>query len=94
LEYDPAFGSRIHLKVEFTAPDYTKRAIIWRNLLSVKACQEWDASVYERLGKDLELNGREIKNLIRPALAVAAYKNELLTEDTLRLLYTMNHAKA
>jgi len=36
---------------------------------------------------------REIKNLIRPALAVAVYKNEPLTEDTLRLLYTMNYAK-
>jgi AAA+ superfamily predicted ATPase len=94
-EYDPAFSSRIHLKVKFTAPDHCKRATIWRNLLkTVKTCKNWDDAVYERLGKDLDLNGREIKNLIRPALAVAAYKNELLTEDALRLLYRMNHDKA
>jgi SpoVK/Ycf46/Vps4 family AAA+-type ATPase len=93
-EYDPAFASRIHLKVKFNAPDHTKRASIWRNLLkSIKQCQGWEVSAYERLGKDLELNGREIKNLIRPALAIAAYKNEPLTEATLRLLYTMNHDK-
>ena len=90
-EFDPAFSSRIHLKARFAAPTSTTRALIWKNLLTtVEGCQEWDRSVFERLGHDLDLNGREIKNLIRPALTVAVSKGIPLSEEILRLIYSIN----
>jgi SpoVK/Ycf46/Vps4 family AAA+-type ATPase len=90
-EFDPAFASRIHLKVRFAAPTSTTRAAIWRNLLiTVEGCEDWDHSVFERLGKEIDLNGREIKNLIRPALAVAASRGVSLSEEILRLIYSIN----
>ena len=93
-EFDPAFASRIHLKVSFEAPGSSKRALIWRNLLQrQEACRGWGSDVFDRLGRDMELNGREIKNLIGPALAIAAYKKQPLSEDIIRLVYSINHRR-
>jgi SpoVK/Ycf46/Vps4 family AAA+-type ATPase len=90
-EFDPAFASRIHMKARFTAPTSSTRAAIWKNLLgTVEGCHDWDHDVFERLGKDLELNGREIKNLIRPALTVAASRGVPLGEEIIRLIYSLN----
>lgn len=93
-EFDPAFLSRIHLKISFPAPNKTTRGSIWRNFLqNLDECRNWDPSVYERLGSELEVNGREIKNLIKPALAIAKYKKEPLTEDIFRLIYSLNNRR-
>jgi len=91
-EFDPAFKSRIHLSVEYSALDHTKRTSIWRNLLGQNSdCCEWNQATYERLGADFDLNGREIKNLIKLAQAISAYKKEPLTESSLRLVYLINY---
>jgi SpoVK/Ycf46/Vps4 family AAA+-type ATPase len=90
-EFDPAFSSRIHLKARFEAPTSATRAAIWKNLLrTVEGCEDWDQKTFDRLGSDLDLNGREIKNLIRPALSVAASKGQPLSEQILRLIYGIN----
>lgn len=91
-EFDPAFSSRIHLKVPYKAPDKNRRAAIWKNLLStVPDCNDWEEGAFERLGRDLDVNGREIKNLIRTSLAIAAYRQQPLSEEILRLVYSINH---
>jgi ATP-dependent 26S proteasome regulatory subunit len=91
-EFDPAFSSRIHLKVPFRAPDESVRASIWRNfLINVKECRDWDGSVYERLGRDLQVNGREIKNLKKIARVIALHKKQPLTEQILRDVYALNY---
>lgn len=58
--------------------------------MKIEECKDWDQSIFERLGKDFDLNGREIKNLIGPALTVAASKGVPLSEETLRLIYSIN----
>jgi SpoVK/Ycf46/Vps4 family AAA+-type ATPase len=86
--FDPAFASRIHLKARFTASTVETRAAIWKNLLvTVEGCQGWGQDVFDRLGNDLDLNGREIKNLIRPALTVATYEGVPLSKEIIRLIY-------
>jgi SpoVK/Ycf46/Vps4 family AAA+-type ATPase len=91
-EFDPAFKSRIHLSVEYQPLNPVKRACIWRNLLGqIRDCRDWDQATYDRLGQDFEINGREIKNLIKPALAIATYRKEPLTENVLRLVYSINY---
>jgi hypothetical protein len=64
-----------------------KRTSIWRNLLGQNEhCLDWDQATYDRLGADFDLNGREIKNLIKLAKAISACKEEALTERSLRLV--------
>jgi SpoVK/Ycf46/Vps4 family AAA+-type ATPase len=93
-EFDPAFKSRIHLSVKYFALDATKRGCIWQNILQqVKDCRDWDQATYDRLGRDFDLNGREIKNLVKPALAIAAYRKQPLTEAILKLVYSINYEK-
>lgn len=85
--FDPAFKSRIYLGVEYHALENVKRTSIWRNLLGQNEhCLDWDQATYDRLGADFDLNGREIKNLIKLAKAISAYKEEALTERSLRLV--------
>lgn len=94
-EFDEAFQSRIHLSVEYFPLDKTKREGIWRNLLMpLDECRSWSDEVYNRISNDLVLNGREIKNLIKSALAIATYRGSVLAEDDLRLIYSFNHQSA
>lgn len=91
-EFDPAFKSRIHLSIQYDALDDEKRAKIWRNLLmQIDECKSWKEDTFQRLGTDFQLNGREIKNLIKPALAIAAHNKIPLTEEVLRLVYRINY---
>jgi AAA+ superfamily predicted ATPase len=90
-EFDPAFASRIHLKLEYDDLSPEKRANIWRNLLEqVESCRNWDQSVYKQLGKELVLNGRDIKNLIRTSVAIAKHDKEELGIDVIKGLYELN----
>lgn len=91
-EFDAAFESRIHLSVEYSPLTPSQRSNIWQNLLSmVPDCKDWSTETYEKIGQDLELNGRSIKNLIKTSLAIARHGNATLTEDHLRLVYRLNY---
>jgi hypothetical protein len=90
-EFDSAFESRIHLKVQYNALDGRQRTAIWRNLLEpIKSTRDWNQDVFEKLGTEFKLNGREIKNLIRTAHAISCHSTEALTEDILRTVYRFN----
>lgn len=78
-QFDPAFYNRIHVTIEFTGLSTEQRSNIWRNLLtkklnSIKLDKSWDSSddynVFDILGR-LEVNGRDIRNLIRTAYGFA-----------------------
>lgn len=91
-EFDAAFESRIHLSIEYFPLTSDQRSNVWRNLLSaIPECQTWDSGVYERIGTELQLNGRSIKNLIRTSLAIARQNGNLLTEEHLRIIYRLNY---
>lgn len=91
-EFDAAFKSRIHLSVEYFPLTAQNRANIWRNLLQqIPECQDWDFTIYERIGTELELNGRDITNLIKTSLAIARQDGTQFTESHLRLIYNFNY---
>ena len=93
-EFDPAFQSRIHLRLAYDDLSPEKRANIWRNLLDqVECCRDWHESVYKKLGRDMDLNGREIKNLIRTALAISSHKGSPLTTEIISSLYDLNYSQ-
>ena len=90
---DPAFQSRIHLSLEYPPLDHEARAAIWKGFLSrtvslKKELQGNDAHEVadedvQRLSK-LELNGRQIKNVLKMANLLACQKEEKLKFDHVR----------
>lgn len=85
-EFDPAFNSRIHLHVQYQEPDATIRTQIWRHFIP----KNWPDSVAEGLGNDLEINGRDIKNLMRTAVLLGQGAKHTLSEDLIRTVYNIN----
>jgi SpoVK/Ycf46/Vps4 family AAA+-type ATPase len=85
-EFDPAFQSRIHLAVKYEALSTEQRTLIWRGLLSAfEETRDWSDEFYDTIGKELVLNGREIKNLIETSHALASRNGLHLTEGEMLL---------
>ncbi|KAK0109760.1 hypothetical protein ONS95_002437 [Cadophora gregata] len=83
-DFDDAFQSRIHLTIRYEALDNIRRASIWGNFLKKVKPGSWDEQALARLGADYDLNGREIKNLLRTALAISRYEDVELSETLIR----------
>lgn len=87
-EFDLAFASRIHLRIPFQSPDTEVRLRIWRIFL--KDCVVDDTAA-ERLARDILINGREIRNLMRMSLLLSKHRNEELSEALIKSIY--DHTK-
>ena len=75
---DPAFQSRIHISMAY--PDLTvdSRRHIWENFLKgLDVQEEWTDEDVRELAK-VELNGRQIKNVLKSAALLAARKKDRL----------------
>jgi SpoVK/Ycf46/Vps4 family AAA+-type ATPase len=103
--FDPAFESRIQFKLFYDPLTSEQRAKIWKTLLPpriVPHCNPveklaWDDEVLMRLGQNYSINGREIKNMIKTALALAEAAGQPLGEEHLNTVKLINdkwHAKA
>ena len=82
--FDQAFESRIHLKLQYPDLDVTARKAIWATLLQ-KSQPPANFSIEEiaELTKH-DLNGRQIKNVVKTSQLLAASKNELLAVSHVR----------
>ena len=72
--FDPAIKSRIHLAIKYHALPLQSRRDLWKVFIN-RACSkdsvEWlDEECLDRLGNE-HLNGRQIKNAVRTAQALA-----------------------
>jgi SpoVK/Ycf46/Vps4 family AAA+-type ATPase len=75
---DAAFQSRIHISMAY--PDLTSdsRKSIWQNFLkSLGGLEQWKDQDLEEMAS-VELNGRQIKNVLKSASLLAARKKEAL----------------
>lgn len=88
-DFDPAFHSRIHLRIPFSSPDAATRTAIWKNLMP----NDWEPNVFEGLGRDFNINGREIKNLIKISMLVAKCENKELSEELIREMFATYHIR-
>lgn len=82
---DPAFQTRITLALNYEPLDEAGRMKVWTNLLVKSGFKDsLDNGNIDpaALGKT-NLNGREIKNALRLAMAMAAEDGELLSQKTL-----------
>ncbi len=78
---DSAFESRIHLTLNYTELDKTSRRQIWskfltRNAATADITQFSDADL-DKLAK-VEMNGRQIKNVLKTAQLLAARYDEVM----------------
>lgn len=72
--FDDAFKSRIHIPIRYTDLSHQSRAEIWRNMCKrVPGGVDIDERGIEVLAEH-ELNGRQIKNVIKAAESLAAFE--------------------
>ncbi|KAK6193830.1 hypothetical protein LQW54_012050 [Pestalotiopsis sp. IQ-011] len=81
--FDDAFKSRIHVPLRYTSLTAESRRAIWRNLCArVPGGTEIGEEDLERLAHH-ELNGRQIKNVVKTAESLAAFEGAKLNVDRL-----------
>lgn len=86
--FDPAFQSRIHLALKYHALDSNGRVELWNLFLKRTAGfqqQDWSGEVLKELAV-VELNGRQIKNTVRTANALALSERRKLSVDDVRVV--------
>lgn len=82
---DPAFRTRITLALRYDPLDVEARSKVWNNLLDASNQSDLISNgeiIPNELAK-FDLNGREIKNCLRLALALAAEEGEPLSQKML-----------
>lgn len=103
--FDTAFESRIQFKLFYDPLTPAQRAKIWKTLLPPRIVPHsnpvkklaWDEEVLLKLGQDYDINGREIKNMIKTAHALVEAAEQTLGEEHLSKVKLINdkwHAKA
>jgi SpoVK/Ycf46/Vps4 family AAA+-type ATPase len=70
---DPAFGSRIHISMEYPSLDIEARKQIWANFLERGVNHELSDEEMEKLAQ-VEINGRQIKNVLKTSQLLACHK--------------------
>ncbi|KAK8126987.1 uncharacterized protein PG998_002746 [Apiospora kogelbergensis] len=77
--FDKAFKSRIHLAIRYPSLSEASRRVLWKTFLrkiSEETANQLDSTgVLEKLATE-PLNGRQIKNLVRTASALAINDEE------------------
>ncbi|KAI5840555.1 hypothetical protein DFP73DRAFT_482409 [Morchella snyderi] len=93
--FDEAFQSRIHIALRYNDLDKKAKRVIWKTFLEMVAKGEClpGGTPRQIVSKDeleglarRQLNGRQIKNTVRTAQALAVNKNENLSMEHLNLV--------
>ncbi|RKK85414.1 hypothetical protein BFJ69_g1558 [Fusarium oxysporum] len=76
--FDPAFESRIHLTIHYPNLDYTSRLHIWRTFVNIGT--DGNSLSEDELDElaGVELNGRQIKNVVKTARLLATHERTQL----------------
>jgi SpoVK/Ycf46/Vps4 family AAA+-type ATPase len=80
---DLAFQSRIHIAIEYQALDAKSRRHVWSNFLSHGVDHELTDAHLEELA-EIDLNGRQIKNVLKTSQLLACRKKTPLRFEYLK----------
>jgi len=90
--FDPAFKSRIHLSIKYHPLCRDFRRQLWHNFIKSGATDKRDPSVLEvNFLEELanhDINGRQIRNIVRTAYALAVSDNDRLRQSHIRTTFT------
>jgi AAA+ superfamily predicted ATPase len=76
--FDPAFHSRIHISLDYQELSTVSRRTIWENFLKANEPDHTiDKGQLTKLA-GMNLNGRQIKNLLKTSRLLALHKKETL----------------
>ncbi|KAF1830290.1 P-loop containing nucleoside triphosphate hydrolase protein [Decorospora gaudefroyi] len=86
--FDPAFQSRIHISLDYPGLTIDSRKTVWKNFLD-SSSQEYSISKAQLMElARMDLNGRQIKNILKIARLLASRKEEKLGHE--HILTTMD----
>jgi SpoVK/Ycf46/Vps4 family AAA+-type ATPase len=80
---DPAFQSRIHISMEYPGLDKASRTKVWKNFLERGVKHELSEEEIEKLAA-VEINGRQIKNVLKTSQLLACHKRTPLRYENLK----------
>ena len=81
--FDDAFKSRIHVPLKYSDLTFDSRKQIWKNFLAkFDDDVEMDEEGFEALA-EADINGRQIKNVIRTAKSLAQFHGQKLNQEKL-----------
>lgn len=81
--FDDAFKSRIHVPLKYSDLTFDSRKRIWKNFLTkFDEDVEMDEEGYDALA-EADINGRQIKNVIRTAKSLAQFHGQTLNQEKL-----------
>ncbi|KAK5656944.1 hypothetical protein OQA88_3466 [Cercophora sp. LCS_1] len=80
--FDVAFKSRIHIPIRYTDLDFDARRKIWQNFCGRVSGADISEKGFDQLAKH-ELNGRQIKNIVKAAESMATFHGVKLDLDKL-----------
>lgn len=88
---DPAFDSRVHLSIAYKDLDAESRRQVWGQFLS--RSMNIEAITDEQLDQvaKLQLNGRQIKNIIKTAGLLACSKEREIRFDDLQTVLALRN---
>ncbi|KAF1846343.1 P-loop containing nucleoside triphosphate hydrolase protein [Cucurbitaria berberidis CBS 394.84] len=80
--FDPAFQSRIHISLDYQELSVDSRKMIWTNFLDSTSAQDHSitAPQLHELAR-MNMNGRQIKNILKIARLLASRKEEKLSHE-------------
>jgi len=80
--FDAAFKSRIHVAIKYSGLSASSRRDVWKtfaNKASPNSALQWMDDCFLNTISAKELNGRQIKNVVRTAHAMAVSSNEAIS---------------
>ncbi|KAH6679363.1 putative ATP-dependent zinc metalloprotease FtsH [Halenospora varia] len=93
-DIDAAFESRIHLSLQYGALSVDARKKVWMTFL--KSSEKNELFTEEEIGRlaEIELNGRQIKNILKTAQLLATSKNKPLSFEYVQIITRLRAAHA
>lgn len=95
-EIDDAISSRA-ISLPFNPLDATSRTKIWKSHLSKGTSNLKEQAIHlicEELGKNYELDGREVKKLAQLSLDVSRQREEEISIDIIQQMYDLTHSSS
>ncbi|KAL5118601.1 hypothetical protein ACEQ8H_003452 [Pleosporales sp. CAS-2024a] len=77
--FDPAFQSRIHISLDYQQLSIESRKTVWSNFLDNSAQEHTISAAQLKELARMDLNGRQIKNILKIARLLASRKEEKLS---------------
>ena len=91
-DMDPAFQSRIHISMEYPGLDREARKQVWQNFLRRGIENELSEKEVSMLA-EVDINGRQIKNVLKTGQLLARHKGTKLKYEHLRTVLNVERKK-